>query len=355
MGTVSGMVDALEWLAGTVSQIRARAKGLAVLARGAGYPFPRPFARRVTTSRVRLAPGVEGDLYTSDVGAPGLMLVPGGAPRGSEDPALIRLARSFAGARRRVFVPELELSRQTFVWSDIEALRAAIVALARTDGSGRTPSVGVLGLSYGGSFALLAAEDPDVAAALSFVATFGSYVDVLSIIRGITTGATLVDGCAVPWKAAPEAPGILARAAAELISADRRHALSRALMEHDATGLDAEARAVFDLLENRDPRRTAELATRLPAAMRETIARFSPEPELRSLRVPLFILQSVDDPATPPTEAERMHAAVPGSRLAMLGYFQHVRPGGAGAPLRGRLRDLARSWSFVSWVLGAQE
>src|SRR5690348_4285908 len=107
---------------GVASFVRGRGKGLAVLAQSAGYPFPRPFARRVTQSRVRLAEaiegaesiegvegvdGVEGDLYDPGVPAPAILLVPGGAPGGAEDPAFVRLARSFAGARRTVFVPDL--------------------------------------------------------------------------------------------------------------------------------------------------------------------------------------------------------------------------------------------------------
>jgi pimeloyl-ACP methyl ester carboxylesterase len=112
---------------------------------------------------------------------------------------------------------------------------------------------------------------------------------------------------------------------------------------------------VFDMLRHTDPALTEGLAARLPVPFRETIERFSPGERLRNLRVPLFIMQSADDPATPPISAEIMHGLVPGSRLATLEYFHHVRPGGAGSPLRGRIRDLRRAWSFVSWVLAAQE
>jgi pimeloyl-ACP methyl ester carboxylesterase len=337
------------------SSVRGRGKGLAVLAESAGYAFPRPFAKRVTQTRVELAPGVEGDLYDPGVPAPAIMLVPGGAPRGAEDPAMIRLARSFAGARRVVFVPELALSRQTFEWSDIEALRAGVLAL-RATGEGDEPrSVGMLGLSYGGSFGLIAAEDPEVAAALSFVAVFGSYARLMNVIQGITTGATIVDGRVVPWRAAPEARGLLADGAVALSAPAERDALARALESGYPDGLAFGTRAVFDMVKNTDPKRTAELAERLPAAFRETIARFSPDAHLNGFRVPLFIMQSSDDLATPPAEAELMHRLVPGSRLVKLEYFQHVRPGGAEAPVAGRLQDIRRSWSFVSWVLGAQE
>jgi pimeloyl-ACP methyl ester carboxylesterase len=340
-------------VASNVPEVRARTKGLAVLARGAGYPFPRPFANRVTVSRVELAPGVEGDLYDPGVTAPPLMLVPGGAPKGAEDPAMIQLARSFAGAHRLVFVPELELRHQTFAWSDIEALRRAVLVLSERPGSrGR---VGLLGLSYGGSFGLLAAEDPAVEARLAFVGVFGSYVDLLHVIQGITTGATTFHGRVVPWTASPDARRILEDAAISLTPATERGALEHALATHDGSGLPPDAAGVFAILEDTDPRRTAELVRALPADMRDTIERFSPSAHLAELKVPLFILQSEDDLATPPTEARSLHEAVPESRLAMVEHFEHVRPGGAGAPIAGRIADAWRAWSFVTWVLRAQE
>jgi pimeloyl-ACP methyl ester carboxylesterase len=262
---------------------------------------------------------------------------------------MIHLARCFAGARRLVFVPELELRHQTFVWSDIEALRGAVLALQR---GGR--SVGMLGLSYGGSFGLIAAEDPGVASRLSFIGAFGSYVELLDVIQGITTGATIADGRPVPWQAAPEARAILARGAVELTEPGEREALARALADHDPDGLTAGGRATFDLVENTDPRRTEALAKRLPEPMRATIARFSPRTRIGSLKVPLFILQSAEDPATPPTEARLMHEAVPGSRMVLLSHFKHVRPG-RGSAIVGQLRDLWHAWAFTTWVLAAQE
>jgi len=336
-----------------MSMARGRGKGFAVLAESAGYGLPRPFAKRVTQSRTHLADGVDGDLYDPGVPAPALLLVPGGAPGGAQDPAMIRLARSFACARRMVFVPDLALSRQTFEWSDIEALRAAVLALRGSPD--RPRSVGMVGLSYGGSFGLIAAEDPKVAAALSFVAVFGSYVRLLNVIQGITTGATTVGGRVVPWQAAPEARGLLTQGAVALSAPEDRAALLRALESGYPDGLAFGTRAVFDMVKNTDPKRTEELASRLPEAFRETIERFSPDAHLNGFRVPLFIMQSTDDRATPPAEAELMHRLVPGSKLVRLEYFQHVRPGGAGTPVTGRLQDIRRSWSFVSWVLGAQE
>jgi pimeloyl-ACP methyl ester carboxylesterase len=331
--------------------LRARAKAIAVLARSMGLPFPRPFAERVTVMHLHPAPHLNGDLYWPGTPAPGIVLVTGGDPRGKDDPRVIRVARSIAGAGRVVFVPQLALRLQTFQWSDVQRIMESVTTLRR-----RVPgaSVGLLGLSVGGSFSLLAAEQPEIGP-LAFVATFGAYHDILGVIQGITTGATTYGGRAVPWQTVPEARMILDRAAVDLAAPSDRQALAAALGSGDPAGLGADTRSIFDLLTNTDPFRTSALAAALPASFRSTLATFSPATALDRLRAPLYIMHSVHDPASPPTEAYRLHASVPGSRLIVLHYYQHVSPPGMGTPLGGYVADGWGAWRFVSWIMSAQE
>src|SRR5207244_9818674 len=65
-----------------VPPIRARAKAAAVLARSVGVPFPRPFAAHVVVRNVTVAPGTPADLYWPGPHVPGIVLLPGGGPRG---------------------------------------------------------------------------------------------------------------------------------------------------------------------------------------------------------------------------------------------------------------------------------
>ena len=335
-----------------VPPVRARAKAAAVLARSIGIAFPRPFAHRVTVRRnVRLAPGVEGDLYTPGR-APPIVLLSGATAQGKDDPRVVRVASSLAGARRVVFTPQLELRHETFQWADVERIVRSVLALRAMEGG---VPVGVVGFSYGGSLGLVAAEDPRVAGDLAFVAVFGSFDDLLGVVQGITTGATTFRGRVVPWATVPEARTILDRGAVQLADPEDRAALASALSSGDRTGLSPSAAAIFDLLENRDPTRTGALAARLPPLFRSELARFSPATDIARLRAPLFVMQSKDDPATPPTEALRLRDSVPGARLIVLRYFQHVNPPGRGTPLFGNLADAWGAWRFVSWIVSAQE
>ena len=334
-----------------VPPLRARAKAVAVLARAVGVPFPRPFAHRVHVRHLHFAPGVDGDLYSPGRAAP-IILSPGGNPEGKDDPRLVRVARSIAGAGRMVLVPQLELRHQIFEWFDVQRLVASVEEMRRMSGG---HPVGLVGFSYGGSFCLLAAEDPRIAPAVDFVAVFGSFDDLLGVVQGITTGASTYGGKLIRWKTVPEARDILIRSALGLVSPQDRLPLSAALAAHDPSGLSPPTHRVFDLLENTDPRRTYRLASSLPEGFRSQVARFSPVTNLARLRAPLFIMQSVNDPATPPTEAYRLHRSVPGSRLVILHQFLHVYPPGKGTPVLGDIADGWGAWKFVSWILAAQE
>jgi pimeloyl-ACP methyl ester carboxylesterase len=327
-----------------------------VLADSLGFGVPRPFARvevrHVGAGPSGSWPALDADVYVpNQPGAP-IVLVPGAEPEGIDDPRLVRVAEAFARAGRLVVVPQLELRHQVFVWSDVRRIERVALALRPADGGSK---VGLVGFSYGGSFALLAAEQPALAPALAFVAVFGSYGDLAAVVQGVTTGATTFGGRIVPWFAAPEAEGILTRAAIALSPPSDRVALAHALAGHDPSGLSPDARSVYDLLTDTDARRTRALVARLPGALRAALRRYSPLAGISRLRARLFILQALHDPATPPTEALRLHAAVPGSRLEMLRTFQHVEPGGAGSSPWGRVTDGFGAWEFVSWILAAQE
>jgi acetyl esterase/lipase len=141
-----------------VPSLRARAKVVAVLADATGLPFPRPFARVVVVSTIEYD-GLVGDLYSGGDESPVILFVPGTVRRGRSDPRVIEVATALARTGRRVFVPELHLYERRFDYDDVERLVTAIVELSDN------AQVGVLGLPYGGSLSLLAAQDQRIRAA----------------------------------------------------------------------------------------------------------------------------------------------------------------------------------------------
>jgi pimeloyl-ACP methyl ester carboxylesterase len=329
-----------------VPALRARAKAASLLAEVAELPFPRLFRGNIEIETVELAPGVVGDLYSRRLGAPTILFVPGAALKGREDARVIQTATALARAGRRVFVPELDLYHRTFRQNDIERIVSAVVEL-----SSDHERVGVLGFSYGGSLALIAGKDQRARGRVAYFATFGAYFDLVHVVQGVTTGSTILDGEEVRFPTVPEAREILTTITRRLGSERHAAVLRRALDDEIETETPDDPDAIRDLLSNRDPRRTQDLAARLAPRFRDVLARFSPAAAIDELDAPLFILQSKKDAATPWTEAVLLHRAVDGSRLVLVEHFSHVDPPG----LTSMLRDGPKAWWFASCVLSAQE
>ncbi|MGH2739995.1 MAG: alpha/beta hydrolase family protein [Actinomycetota bacterium] len=330
--------------------VQTRGKALAVLAESLGLPFPRPFAPSVARAEVSLG-GVEGDLYVPPYAAPGVVLVHGATEQGKDDPRLIRAARAMARGGRVVFVPALELAQRRFEDEDLERIVASVQAI-----SGhrlvRGP-VTLLGISYGGSFALVAAADPRLAGRIGQVAVFGAYFDLVGVIQATTTGVSLVGDDRIGWRPDPQAQRILRDAALELVPPDQRKPLESAIEgDRGSSELPDAARRMYDVLTNRDPARTYSLVERLPEEPQEMFRRFSPSEVADRITAPVVAMHSRDDPAVPYGEALRLVRGLPGTRLASVGSFSHVELEGGWLEAAG---DLWHAWRFATWVLEAQE
>jgi pimeloyl-ACP methyl ester carboxylesterase len=179
----------------------------------------------------------------------------------------------------------------------------------------------------------------------------------VGVIQAVTTGTSIVGGEAVPWEGHPMAREILEGAAVELAPAGERSRLRAALDGGgDPGALPPDARAIHDLLANRDPALVEELAARLAPDARATLEGFSPSSVAGAIDVPVVALHSTDDPAVPYGEALRLAGGLSDARLITVRSFRHVDfraegPGGWGSALA----DLWDAWRFASFVLDPGE
>ena len=334
---------------GLLPPVQARLKAVGVLTEALGLPFPRPFAHEITRRETELSE-VRGDLYSSSTGAPALVLLPGAAPKGKDDPRAIRLAEALARAGRTVFVPDLALAQRRFTGQDIERIVVATEALVEDTGH----HVGLVGISFGGSFALIAAADDRIADDIEQVAVFGAYFDLIGVIQAISSGFSVVNGREIPWEADPRALDVLRFYSLNLVSEAARPALSKALEGKRASEeLPPAARAVYELVMNRDPERSYALAGRLGPLATRTLHDFSPSSVADGVKAPVVALHSIDDPVVPYGEAVRLEETMPDVRLLTVEVFHHVDL--EGVSLLKALPDLFNIWRFTSWVISAQE
>jgi pimeloyl-ACP methyl ester carboxylesterase len=336
---------------GALPPVQARGKAAAVLADAVGSPFPRPFAAEATRREVTLD-GVIGDLYDAGPLAAPILLLPGAAPKGRHDPRVQQVSRALARADRSVFVPDLELSKTTFERVDIDRIVRSVAALAE-----RTPwrKVVILGFSYGGAFALIAAADERARDRIEVVATFGSYFDLVSVLQAATTGVSTVGGQTRAWQAHAKAREVVRDVVVRMVDPTDADTLQAVFAgARDPGTLSPSARSAYDLATNTDPARTAALAAGLDARARGLLADFSPSTVAARITVPVVALHSEDDPLVPYAELLRLRAALPEAETLTVRSFQHVdlQAGGSRAAL---VRDVVTAWRFTSAILDRQE
>jgi len=325
--------------------VHVRVSAAAAVARAIGLPVPGIVGTSVTPRWVRLSPGLQGQLLLPPWPSPGVVLVPGAGRMGARDPRVLRLATALARTGRVVFVPQMDLRHRVFRSADLDRIVASVRSMERfpiVDGS-----VGIVGISTGGSFGLIAATDRRIASKVAFVGAFGAYLDLRHVIQGVTTHATIPHGRLERWTPDPQARGILVHQAEDLLPATERDDLARALEGMEAPSrLPRGADAMYEVLLNRDPRRAIALIDRLPAPILARLREFSPVSHVAKLRAPAAVMQSTRDSTVPPSEAvllsERLHAP-----LYVLRHFTHVTPGS----LITGLPDLWGATEFTAWVL----
>jgi len=282
---------------------------------------------------------VEADLYMPAGRArAALVLAPGAAALGRDEPRLIAFARSIARAGFIVVVPELPAVRRLALSrADADVLADALRALRR-----KQPGLklGIAAISYGVGPAVIATLEPDLNGKVDFIVGIGGYHNSDEVIRFVTTGAYRRIGDGRLHRRVPNSYG---RWAFMLANAERlrdpaqaellRLAARRKLADPAAATSDLrermgpDARAVLDLMENDEPDKVPALLAALPEPIRAGIDALNLAlHDVRSLKARLILVHGRDDPMIPFTESEALAAAAPrdATSLYLVDRIGHV-------------------------------
>jgi pimeloyl-ACP methyl ester carboxylesterase len=295
---------------------------------------------------------------------PALVFVTGSTPPGNRQP----IVRSFAGGLARagyvVYAPDVpglrsgELSGRT-VSATAQVARAVTRSPGTLDGR-----VGMVGVSVGGSLALLAAADPALDGRVSVVAVVAPYGDLKTILSLATTGGYERDGRFTRYRTPNYLRLITARSLVGLLPPGEDRAVLMAeipeirayypagsvpgdpletLDEIQQEELGPEAGSVLRLLRNEDPERFGRLYGQLPPEIRAKVRRLSPVNAMSEIEAPVKISSAPRDKYFPLSEQKRLARASSDVRLTVTRSLHHAEP----APSLDELPDLARLDAFV--------
>ena len=306
----------------------------------------------------------EADLYLPGTPArAALLLVPGVAREGKDDPRLIAFATAIARLGFAVLVPELSTLRQLNVrpWHR-DVVKAAFAHLVANPAWAPNGRAGIGGLSFAMGPGVIAALDPTIRDRVRFLFCIGGYFDLQAEMRFVTTGAFRERGApagAGPWRhLAPDHYGrwVLCASLADHVLDAASQAALRAMIDRrvpdaaaDVADLDAQVtdpagRALLAFVSNTDPERFDPLCAALPEPMRTDLdAMDVARQDLTGLLARLILVHGVDDDLIPYVESVALHRAVPAgrSRVYVVRGLNHVNMGRPG---------LIDAWRLLSAV-----
>lgn len=308
---------------------------------------------------------VEGRSYRGDLYLPGerpeagLVLLPGAAEQGKDDPRLVAFALTLARARFAVLVPDMEGFRSLQVGSrDIGETADAFAWLSARPDLAPGGKCGIAAISYAAGPAVLAALEPRIRDRVRFIVTIGGYHSITNVLTFFTTGwyrdgekwRHMVPNHYGKWvfvlsnidRLSDPADRKLFRAAAE-----RKMEDINAPVDDLAARLGREGRSLYEFITNSDPRQVPRLMERLPEAIRRELALLDPSSrDLAYLAARMVIVHGRDDDIIPAAESLALARAVPAHRRRLF-----ITEGLMHAELKPGLADAFRLWRAVCAIL----
>lgn len=288
-----------------------------------------------------------GRAARSGAGLPGWVALHGLTRRGRDHPSLDGFARALATSGTVVLVPDIPEWRalQMSPGAVVETIKAAVLELDDRPFSARG-RIGVIGFSFGGTQALIAATDPVLEGHLSAVVSWGGYADLGRAIRFHALGVHELDGEVHHLEPDPYGRWILTgnylryvpgfedeTALADALLWLAREVGRRGIMawepvvdplkEQARRRLSEGQRETFDLIAPptgtsptpEEWERAGRLADRLAAAALEREPLLDPAPYLPAVPVPVVLAHGREDRLVPWTELPRLRRTLPEARV----------------------------------------
>ena len=249
---------------------------------------------------------------------PSLLLLHGVHHLGMDDPRLIGLARAMSMTGVRIMTPELEdLTEYHVTPETADQIGDAATFMAQK----YRAKVGVIGVSFAGGLALIAASRPEYAKSMGFVLAVGAHDSMSRVARFFASNLLeLPDGKQEHFQSHEYGLLILAYSHLEDFFQPRdlqiaHDSLRQRLWEQPATpgasqAMSAQGQATMDLLVNHRERMEQAMLREIDRHRKEMDA-ISPSGKMATLHVPVYVLHGSGDNIIPASESLWLARDVP--------------------------------------------
>ncbi len=279
---------------------------------------------------------VYGPLDSSPTSA--VILVPGVSELGCYHPRLAALSRSLAAANFLVLTPDIRLLRKFGIYPPpLEEISFWLHEVRLLGGAGKVSRVGLAGVSFSATLALIAAAEPQNRGLTSYVLGIGAFDDLLRCSHfWFDAGPVTVAPGNYPTRF--YAKWIIMLAADSLLvdQGDRRFVedvLRCLLLQHAVPAppdsLTEQGRRWYRLAlmrENEaDPQLSQQIESRVAAILYPELSTAGPAAEIHC---PIFLAHGAYDDLIPPDESRRLRDKVTSARSYLLvsPFLTHTHP-----------------------------
>jgi pimeloyl-ACP methyl ester carboxylesterase len=265
-----------------------------------------------------------------------IVLAAGISELGCYHPRLVAFSRFLADRGFLVVTPDITAFRQFRISAEpIEQMLFWYRQVSALEQGQKVEKIGLAGISYSGTLALMAAARPEIRDSVAFVAAIGGYHNLLR--------------CTADWFAAgPVAnrPGdyptrfygkwVVMLSALEMLPADTDRLFIRTVLENlliqekalaAISELTPEGRRWYRLATMHEGESDPELAKDIEAYLAPYLyRRLNPEEALSNLRCPVFLIHGTYDDLIPPEESLELRRRLARSYLLVSPFLTHTHP-----------------------------
>jgi len=288
-----------------------------------------------------------------------LLLVPGISELGCRHPRLVALSRLLAANGFMVLTPDIVPLRQFRIAPEaLDHLSFWLSQLESLDEAAPARCIGLAGISFSGTLALIAAARPENRHRVAFVLSIGAYHDLTACAQSWFAASAVTVGEGY-YPTRYYARWIAMLAALDLLpdAADRsvlQSVLTRLLMQQDPPPLaphaGAQAARWYRLARAREDESDPELARAIVGRLAQQVsARLAPGRAASEIECPVFLAHGAFDDLIPPSESIALQQKITRARswLLISPFLTHTHPASQELGLRSKTRAVVDILLFL--------
>jgi pimeloyl-ACP methyl ester carboxylesterase len=261
-----------------------------------------------------------------EAGAGRVLLVHGVHFKGMDEPRLVALARAMAGSGLDVLTPHVGSLADFRIEPQVvrKIADAAAWFANESEGGAAGAPVGVLGISFAGGLALMAAAEAEPRGAIGWVMAVGAHHDLMRVGRWYAgKGEVGPDGEVAAAEPHPYGAGVFIRGALAKFFPEEDIPHAERALEHILREQASKARPLLESMTEAGQAQLRRILSRKPhpdlsrallALVREeadALRAVSPVGRLGGLDTPVLLLHGAEDPVVPSIETRWLAREIP--------------------------------------------